>query len=297
MGHHHHHHHHNGNAEKNISIVFFLNLFFVFVEVIGCVITNSIAILSDAVHDLGDCLSLAVSWLMQKKSTKERDRNYSYGYKRYSLLGSIFLSGILCISSIYVFVQAVLRLFNPQEVNAQGMMWLAVMGVIINGAAALRVKHGESLNEKAVYLHIMEDVLGWVAVLVVGIVMQFWNVPILDPILSIMISVWVLRNVWHNTTDSMKVLMQAVPEEIDVDELKQSIETEAGVESTHDLHLWSLDGVSHVMTLHVVISDSETDKQTLRNRINEIAGHFNIVHTTIEFETDGFRCGMNCDHR
>ncbi len=296
MGHHHHHHHH-GDAGKNISIVFFLNLFFVIVEVVGGIITNSIAILSDAVHDLGDCLSLAVSWLMQKKSTKERDQKYSYGYKRYSLLGSIFLSGVLFISSIYVLIQAVFRLFDPQEVNAQGMMWLAVMGVIINGAAALRVKHGESLNERAVYLHIMEDVLGWVAVLIVGIVMQFWNIPILDPILSIGVSLWVLRNVWHNTTDSMKVLLQAVPEDIDTKELLQSIEAAEEIESTHDLHIWSLDGVSHVMTLHVVISNADVDKQKLRNKINERARHYNIVHTTIEFETDGFQCGMNCDHK
>ncbi len=295
MAHHHHHNHHHGeNAAKNILVVFFLNLFFVVVEIIGGFVTNSIAILSDAIHDIGDCLSLAVSWVLQKKSTKSRDNKYSYGYKRYSLLGSIFLSGVLCVSSIFILAKACIRLFNPEKVNTQGMLLLAILGIVVNGIAALRVRGSHSLNERAVYLHIMEDVLGWIAVFVAGIVMLFWEIPILDPILSILISLWVLYNVFRNTRDTMRVLLQAIPEEIPIKELTQRIVTLPKVLSIHDLHIWSLDGESHVMTLHIVNAPN-SNRQDIRNRINIIAKEYNILHTTIEFEEEGFTCGMNCD--
>ncbi len=291
---HHHHHHNEGNAEKNIAIVFILNLFFVIVEIIGGIVTNSIAILSDAVHDVGDCLSLAVSWIMQKKSSKSRDSKYSYGYKRFSLLGSIFLSGVLTVSSIWVLVKACTRLFHPEAVNSQGMLWLAVFGIIINGVAALRVKGGHSLNERSVYLHIMEDVLGWGAVLIAGIVMQFLDIPVLDPILSIAISLWVLINVFKNIRAVFKVLLQATPEDLNVDGLNDEIKNIKGVVSTHDLHIWSMDGQSHIMTLHIV-TDTDSDTQSIRNSINTIAKQHNITHTTIEVEDKDFQCEMNCD--
>lgn len=289
------HHQHLHNAEKNISIVFFLNLFFVVVELVGGFITNSVAILSDAIHDIGDCLSLAVSWLMQKKSTKSRDNKYSYGYKRFSILGSIFLSGVLCVSSGFILFEACIRLFNPQSVDAHGMLWLAIFGTLINGAAALRVKSGHSLNERAVYLHIMEDVLGWIAVLLVSIVMMFWNIPILDPIISILISIWVLYNVTQNVRAAMKTILQAVPDGVNITELQKQIESLPNIISTHDMHIWSLDGESHIMTLHVVVTPTG-DKQVIRHNINSISGKYNIHHSTIEFEDEGFVCEMNCDN-
>ncbi len=293
MGHHH-HNHHDADAGKNISIVFFLNLFFVIIEVIGGILTNSVAILSDAVHDIGDCLSLGVSWILQKKSSKSRDFRYSYGYKRYSLLGSVFLSGILLISSTFVLIKAFGRLVEPEVVNSTGMLWLAVLGIIINGAAALKVKKGHSLNERSVYLHIMEDVLGWAAVLVASIVMKIWELPILDPILSIAISIWVLTNVFRNLNDVMKVFLQAVPEDVEILELQHKISGIPGVLSTHDLHIWSLDGESHIMTIHIVL-DMDADSAAIRKEINRICKESNITHTTVEFETKESDCEMNCD--
>ncbi len=293
MGHHH-HNHHDADAGKNISAVFFLNLFFVIIEVIGGILTNSVAILSDAVHDIGDCLSLGVSWILQKKSSKSRDFRYSYGYKRYSLLGSVFLSGILLISSAFVLIKAFGRLVEPEVVNSTGMLWLAVLGIIINGAAALKVKKGHSLNERSVYIHIMEDVLGWAAVLAASIVMKIWEIPILDPILSIAISIWVLTNVFRNLNDVMKVLLQAVPEDVEILELQHKISGIPGALSTHDLHIWSLDGESHIMTIHIVL-DMDADSAAIRKEINRICKESNITHTTVEFETKESDCEMNCD--
>lgn len=282
----------SSNATKNIGVAFWLNAFFVIVELVGGIITNSIAILSDALHDFGDCLSLAVAFGLQKKSKQKRDRTYSYGYKRFSLLGTIFLSGVLTFSSIYVIIEAIKRLANPQAVQAQGMLWLAIAGVIINGAAAFRLKKGSSLNEKAVFLHIMEDVLGWVAVLVVSLVMMFVELPILDPILSLCISIWVLSNVYGNMKETFKILLQAIPDSVDINELTLKLEQIPNINSIHDLHVWSLDGESHVMTLHVV---TNRESEELKHAIYTVASEFHITHTTIECELPGEHCENNCD--
>lgn len=275
------------NSTKNIRTAFFLNLAFAFVELIGGVITNSVAILSDAVHDFGDSISLAIAWALQKKSNKAKDDKYSYGYKRFSLLSSVILSGILLVGSILILVEAIGRIFNPQEVNAQGMLWLAILGIIVNGLAALSVKRGKTLNERAVFLHIMEDVLGWIGVLVISIVMIFVNLPILDPILSISITIWVLYNVYKNLKATFNILLQAFPKNVDVKKLTKEIEAIDNVISIHDLHIWTQDGNSHVMTLHIV---AEKNYETIKNKIREIAKTFNIDHVTIEFEGEDSAC-------
>lgn len=297
MGHNHSHNHqhdHSQNASKNIVVAFVLNSVFVVIELVGGILTNSIAILSDAMHDFGDCISLGIAWGLQKKSQQKRDKFYSYGYKRFSLLGSVFLSGILTISSLFVIYEAVKRVMSPQQVHAQGMLWLAVLGILINGAAALRMKKGNTLNEKAVFLHIMEDVLGWVAVLLVSITMLFVNIPVLDPLLSIAISLWVLSNVYKNMRDTFKILLQAIPADVDVVGLQQEIESIDGIESIHDLHVWTLDGVSHVMTLHAVtpLADPTLAQDTcqLKKQIDRIGEEFGITHITIEFEKPGADC-------
>ena len=275
------------NSTKNIRTAFFLNLAFAFVELIGGIITNSVAILSDAVHDFGDSISLAIAWALQKKSNKAKDDKYSYGYKRFSLLSSVILSGILLVGSILILVEAIGRLFNPQEVNAQGMLWLAILGIIVNGLAALSVKRGKTLNERAVFLHIMEDVLGWIGVLVISIVMIFVNLPILDPILSISITIWVLYNVYKNLKATFNILLQAFPKNVDVKKLTKEIEAIDNVISIHDLHIWTQDGNSHVMTLHIV---AEKNYETIKIKVRGIAKTFNIDHVTIELEDKYSSC-------
>lgn len=289
----HNHGHNHDKSSKNISIVFLLNALFVVIEVIGGLLTNSIAILSDALHDFGDCLSLGTAWMLQKKSKKGRNEKYTYGYKRFSLLGSIFLSGVLTISSIIVIYKSVGRLFSPQEVDAQGMLWLAIVGIVVNGAAALKVKTGSSMNEKAVFIHIMEDVLGWISVLVVSIVMMFVNLPILDPLLSIAISIWVLINALRNTRTTFSIMLQSAPSDIDLALLTKQINSIGGIVSIHDLHVWSIDGESHIMTLHVVTQSK--NKGEIRSEIIEVAHQMHIVHTTIEFEEPNQACEMDCD--
>jgi cobalt-zinc-cadmium efflux system protein len=287
-----HGHSHGDSAAKNIVAAFFLNLGFAVVELIGGLVTNSVAILSDALHDFGDSLSLGVAWALQKRSGRGRDAKFSYGYKRFSLLGSVFLSGVLLVSSIFIVTEAVGRLFDPQEVHARGMFWLAVAGIVINGAAVLRLKRGSTLNERAVFLHMMEDVLGWVAVLAASVVMIFVHLPILDPILSLAISAWVLWNVWRNLRDTFRILLQGVPSEVDTRQMTAEVLSLGGVEGVHDLHVWSQDGESHVMTLHIVVAEDLAPEavQRIKEAARDIGRRHSADHVTVEFETSGSDC-------
>lgn len=293
MHHHEHHHHGHGEAAGNIAGAFWLNAFFVAVEAVGGWATNSVAILSDALHDFGDCLSLGMAWFWAKKAEQPRDGRYSYGYRRFSLLGGVFLSGVLTVSSAWMLVEAGRRLLAPEPVGAKGMLWIAVFGVVVNGAAALRVGRGTSLNERAVFLHVMEDALGWIAVLVAAAAMLVVEAPWLDPALSMAIALWVLWNVVRNLRSVFCVLLQGVPEDVDIAELKAALLAIGGVESVHDLHVWSLDGERHVMTLHAVTRTVET--QGVKRSVVEVARRHHVAHVTIEFERPGVVCDTDCD--
>ncbi|WP_298062803.1 cation diffusion facilitator family transporter [uncultured Rikenella sp.] len=299
-GHGHMHGHvHDHAATGNIAVAFFVNLGFAVVELAGGLWTNSIAILSDAFHDFGDSLSLAVAWRLQKVSERPSDSQYSYGYKRFSLLGALFISTVLLVGSVFIMKECIGRILAPQEPNAQGMLWLAVFGVLVNGFAALRLHKGGSISERAVMLHMMEDVLGWIAVLVVSVVMLFVYVPILDPLLSIGISCWVLYNVYRNLKATFRVLLQHTPSDIDAHKLEAEIVALPEVESIHDLHLWSLDGERNISTLHVVTAKPlDCGAQVkLKEEIRTVCARNGIDHATVELETEGEDCGLtHCSH-
>ncbi|NTV19084.1 MAG: cation transporter [Bacteroidales bacterium] len=274
------------SSARNIITAFALNLSFAVIELIGGLLTNSVAILSDALHDFGDSLSLGVAYYLQKKSEKKGDKYYSYGYKRFSLLGSVFISVVLLVSSVFIIEESVKRLISPQETNAQGMFILAILGIIVNGAAVLRMKKGKSHNERAVTLHMMEDLLGWFAVLAASIIMIFIDVPVIDPILSVAITVWVLFNVYRNLKETFRIMLQEVPKDVDINKIENELLKIDGVKSVHDLHIWTMDGEKHIMTVHIVTGltlDSENVtrlKYETRNLIHEL----NISHITVEIE-------------
>lgn len=299
--HHHHRHnhalgHHHHGAEGNIKMAFWLNLFFALFELLGGFFTQSIAILSDALHDFGDALSLGVAWYLQRLSKKGRDARFSYGYKRFSLLGALFISAVLLIGSIFVIIAAIGKLSEPGEPKAGWMIVIAVVGLTVNGFAALRVSKGKTLNERAVMLHLLEDVLGWIAVLIVSIVMHFVDLPILDPLLSIAISCWVLFNVVRTLIGTFKVLLQGVPEELSLNDIEQRIKALPNVLSTHDLHLWSVDGELHILTIHVVYDTAHCttteEVSELKERIRSILKESGVQHATIEMDSSATECGM-----
>lgn len=284
---HHHHDHHHAHADvKNIKTAFFLNFSFTIIEFVGGLLTNSVAILSDAVHDLGDSFSLGLSWYFQKVAKKPRTKEYTYGYKRFSLLGAVINSVVLLVGSILILIHAIPRLFNPQHPDVKGMLLLAVLGVIINGLAVFRLRKGSSINERVVSLHLLEDVLGWLAVLIGAGIMYFVDAPFIDPLLSILISLYILYNVYRNIRQSLRIILQGSPAELDIEEVKRSVQEIEEVQSVHDLHAWSVDGEYNVMTIHVVLRNSlpMTEQHRLKLLIREKLLALGVQHCTIEFE-------------
>ncbi len=289
---HHDHAGHSHGSGDNIKVAFFLNLGFTIIEIFGGLWINSVAILSDALHDLGDSLSLGLAWYFEKVAKRGRDQNFTFGYKRFSLLGAVINSVILLIGSFFVLSEAIPRIWDPQPVNAVGMMGFAVLGIVANGAAVLRLKGGNSLNEKVVRLHLMEDVLGWVAVLVGGIVLYFFDFPVIDPLLSVGITAYVLYNVVQNLRQSMKIMLQATPPSINPKEVEEKLVQVPDVQSVHDLHIWTLDGSYNVLTLHAVVPPQLQVHQTeqIKKRMRAAMADLDIQHVTVELETTDETC-------
>ncbi len=298
-GHNHsgHSHAHAHGGDGNINVAFFLNLGFTVIELVGGLFTNSIAIISDAVHDFGDSLSLGLAWYFQKLSEKGSTKQYTYGYKRFSLLGAIINSVVLVVGSVYILSEAIPRLLAPQETNAAGMLLLAILGIIINGAAVLRTRKANSINERVVFLHLLEDVLGWAAVLLGSIIMHFTGWSIIDPLLSIVIACFVLVNVFKNIRQVLPILLQGTPADVDREHIVEELQEIKHVGGIHDLHIWSLDEEYKVLTVHVALSEKLPAPEVagLKNTIRAVLKEEGIQHATIEFETSDEACGfMDC---
>ena len=275
-------------TDKNILIAFLLNLFFSVFELIGGIFTNSIAIISDAVHDFGDSLSIGISYFLEKKSKKKPDKKYTFGYTRYSVLGAIITNTILIIGSILVIYNAIKRIINPVEINHNGMIIFAIVGALVNFIAAYMTKEGDSLNQKAVNLHMLEDVLGWIAVLIGAIVIKFTNFNLIDPILSILVAIYILIHALKSYKKIFNLFLEKTPEEIEIDELKEHILNIKGVEGVHHIHIWSIDGYNHFATMHIVTDAKKVTE--LKKAIKEELSEHGISHTTIEIESKDECC-------
>lgn len=289
------HDHSHNQSRKNLKLAFFLNLAFTILEFIGGIYVNSIAIISDAVHDLGDSLSLGTSWYLDRKSDKDANAKFSFGYKRFSLLGALINSIVLIGGSIYVIYEAVGRILEPQHSDAQGMIIFAIIGVAVNGYAAYKLSGGKSMNEKVVSWHLMEDVLGWVAVLIVAIVLSFNDIHYLDPALSLLITLYILYNVIKRLKETLFIFLQGVPKDIDLDDIKSKIENITNIQSLHHTHLWSLEGEHHVFTTHIKLRDIKDFDQIIgaKKKVKEILEEYHFNHYTIETELDDETCSLN----
>ena len=293
----HNQHTHQPPDSKNIRFAFFLNLSFTIIEIIGGILTNSVAILADALHDFGDSISLGLAWYLQKYSRKSSNHRYTYGYKRFTLIGALSNSFILVVGSIFILSETIPRLINPQPANEKGMFLLAILGIIVNGAAVLRLKKGNSINEKVVSLHLLEDVLGWAAILVGSVLMYFFDLPFIDPLLSVLISIYILIHVIQSIRESMRIMLQATPDNIDTRHIRSRLMTHPQIIDIHDLHSWSADGNYNIMTMHVVLSDTATDLLSIKQEIRSILKEENIDHATLEFENKDEQCFYeNCTH-
>lgn len=269
-------------SERNILIAFLLNLSFSIYEFIGGALTGSVAIVSDAIHDIGDAMSIGVSYFLERKSKKRPNETYNYGYQRFSVLGSLITTVILLTGSIFVVYSAIRRMINPVEIHYDGMIILAVIGLIVNFLAAWFTRDGNSLNQKSVNLHMLEDVLGWAVVLVGAIVMRLTGFSIIDPILSIGVAIFIFKNAFDNFLAIMDVFLEKTPRNISLPELEKHLHKIPDVKGVHHMHIWSMDGYQNYATLHVVgTGDTGKLKQAIRAELAK----YDIVHTTIEIES------------
>ena len=266
---HDHSHGHSSDASRRIGWAFFLNVVFTIIEFIGGWLTNSTAIMADAVHDLGDSLSIGTSWGLNKLSEKDANRTFSYGYKRFSLLGALINGVVLTIGSVWILFEAIPRLSEPEMPQAEGMLLLSIFGIAVNGYAAYKLSEGNSLNERVLNWHLLEDVLGWVAVFIVSIVLMFKPWAILDPILSIGFTLFILFNVIRNLKQTLMLFLQATPDKAQLERIRDDLLSNEHVSDLHHFHIWSLDGERNVMTVHLVlVGDVSTEHiQTLKNDV------------------------------
>lgn len=275
-------------TEKNILAAFLLNLFFSVFELVGGLLTGSVAILSDALHDAGDAASIGFSYFLERKSKKGADGEHTYGYGRYSALGAVVTTTILIIGSVAVIVGAVNRIIDPTPIHYDGMIIFAIVGVIVNFLAASLTHGGHSANEKAVNLHMLEDVLGWAVVLVGAIVMRFVDLPIIDPIMSICVSIFIFINAVKNLAGIANLFLEKTPHGVSVEELSEHISEIDGVLGVHHIHVWSIDGESHAATMHIV---ADGDGASIKAKVREELSEHGIGHATIELEGKGESCG------
>lgn len=296
MGHSHHHHgHHHDHSHlpsKRLGWAFLLNFAFTIIEFIGGILTNSTAILADAVHDLGDSISLGLAWILNKLGNKQANHRFTYGYKRLSLVGAFINAVVLVAGSVWVLFEAVPRLWNPTMPAAEGMIGLAILGIAVNGFAAYKLSAGNTLNERVINWHLLEDVLGWVAVLIVAIVLLFVNWPILDPLLSIAFTLFILVNVLRNLSATVKLFVQANPDPGLYRDVESVLADLPDVTDIHHLHFWSLDGESHVLTAHLVVSRdlNAAEYSELKTLIDHRLAAYKLSHTTIELEFPSENC-------
>ena len=279
-------------AEKNILIAFLLNLSFAIFEFFGGFFTNSVAILSDSIHDLGDALSIGISFFLEKKSKKKADEHYTYGYVRYSVLGGVITTTILLVGSILVILSSIRRIFYPEVINYSGMIVFAVIGVILNFIAAYVTKDGDSINQKSVNLHMLEDVLGWIVVLIGSVVMNFTDISLLDSLMSIGVAIYILIHSLHNLKEVLDLFLAKTPSSIHIDEITKELLTIKGLEDVHHIHIWSMDGVHNYATMHLVTKDKNAVQ--IKKKIRELLLKYDIVHTILETEEEA--CDdIDCD--
>ena len=290
-----HQHNHTPDPQKNIAVAFFLNASFTIIEIIGGILTNSVAILSDAVHDLGDTFSLGLSWYTERIARRKPDSRYTYGYKRFPVLAALVNAVFLLGASIFVLSRAIPLILNPEPVHAEGMIWLAILGIIFNGAAVLKLSKGDSINEKVVRLHLLEDTLGWAAVLIGAVVIRFTGLLWLDPLMGVMIALFIIYNALKNLREALRIFLQASPADSDIPELEEKLMKIQGINEIHDIRTWTIDGMTHVYTLHVVTERGFPAEgyPELKKQVRDTLKAAGFEFVTIEIDRYDEHCGLS----
>lgn len=283
MGHHHIHLHSGGGSGKNILSAFFINLTFTVISLIGGWITNSVAIISDSIHDLGCTLSIALAWVFERVAGHKPTNRFTFGYRRFTLLGAFVNAFILLSGSSVVLYESIGRMSHPEKVDAEGMLWFALLAILFKGLAAWRTWKGASVNQRMVSLHLLGDCLGWVAVLLGSIVMLFVEAPLLDPILSVCISLYILYNVVHNLIVAFRIVLEGVPSDVDYTALKAEVAATPGIAHVDELRVWSLDNEHHTAEIQLTTTLSTLDDvEELKTSLRAILERHGVMMSNIE---------------
>ena len=272
-------------AKYTVWVAFFLNLSYAIVEFIAGGIFGSSAVLADSVHDLGDAIAIGISAFLETISNREEDSHYTLGYKRFSLLGAMVTAVILMTGSVLVILENIAKIFHPQPVNDEGILWLGIIAITINVLASLVIRKGQTKNESILSLHFLEDTLGWVAVILMAIVLRFTDWYILDPLLSLVISFFILSKALPRFWRTLKIFLDAVPEGVDIQKIKTDLAELDHVASINQLNLWTMDGLEKNAIVHVCLKEMEhmeTCKESIRIFLKD-CGFQNI---TIEVDAD-----------
>lgn len=272
-------------AKYTVWVAFFLNLSYAIVEFIAGGIFGSSAVLADSVHDLGDAIAIGISAFLETISNREEDRQYTLGYKRFSLLGALVTAVILITGSILVILENITKLFNPQPVNDEGILWLGIIAVSINLLASLVVRKGKTKNESILSLHFLEDTLGWLAVILMAIILRFTDWYILDPILSLVISIFILTKAIPRFWSALKIFLDAVPEGVDIQKIKTDLAELDHVASINQLNLWTMDGLEKNAIVHVCLKEME-HMETCKESIRIFLKDCGFQNVTIEVDAD-----------
>lgn len=280
---HDHIHQHGDRAGKNILSAFFINLTFTAISLVGGWLTNSMAIISDSIHDLGCTLSIALAWGFERIAGRRPTSHFTFGYRRFTLLGAFANAFILLSGSSVVLYESISRLASPEKVDAEGMLWFALLAIAFKGLAVWRTWKGNSVNQRMVSLHLLGDCLGWVAVLLASIIMMFVEIPLLDPILSICISIYILYNVVSNLIIAFRIVLEGVPSSIDYEALHSEASTLDGIREIHALRVWSMDNVHHTAEIELSTSLGNLKEiEQLKSSLRVILTAHGITQSTIE---------------
>lgn len=286
-------HHHHASGSRNLRIAFFFNVAFTLIEIAGGIWTTSLAVISDSLHDLGDCLVLGAAWYLSHLSQRGRDDRYSYGYGRYNMLGGWLTALVLAIGSLVLMGFTLSRINEEHAPHAIGMMLLAVFGLVMNGIAAWTVHGGNTLNERGAFLHLMEDVLGWTAVLIGAVIIHFTGIGWVDPLLSIGINLFILYNAVRTLRKGTGILMQRLPEGFDETAVTRALHAVPNVLGSHDQHAWSLDGNYIVLTVHLLVDTTDAAVRSIITRdARQALTELGVHHATIELELPGDECSL-----
>ena len=291
MGHNHGHDHTHGANKKVLLISFIIITLYMIVEAIGGFLTNSLALLADAGHMLSDAISLGIALLAFTLGEKAANHSKTYGYKRFEILAAVLNGLTLIIIAIYIFYEAIERFQNPPEVASTGMLIIATIGLLVNILVAWIMMRGgdveENLNMRGAYLHVISDMLGSVGAIVAALLIMFFGWGWADPLASVIVAALVLRSGYFVTKAGLHVLMEGTPQNVNVDDVVQTIQNTKGIKSVHDLHVWSITSGLNALSCHAVVDDqmSIAESERLLHQIEHDLEHQNIHHVTIQLET------------